>query len=80
MSLEGFEKALKNLRILKAMHLSWAVCMPRKDPGKMWSLSPSVSRKEGWGRVVNFQSGEDTPQHITHTHTQKEMGDGRLIG
>ena len=35
MSLEGFENALKNLRILKAMHLSWAVCMPRKDPGKM---------------------------------------------
>ena len=47
MSLEGFEKALKNLRILKAMHMSWAVYMPRKDQRKMYSLSPSVSRSEG---------------------------------
>ena len=47
MSLEGFEKALKNLRILKAMHMSWAVCMPRKEWREMYYLSPSVSRSEG---------------------------------
>ena len=40
MSLGGFEKSSDIfLEILKAMHMDMAVCMPRKDLRKMYSLT-----------------------------------------